>query len=332
MKNALFYTLFAGFISLNAYSEARKSIPAWYAGPSTKDSTLLKNQAAVEFIYTMNFDDDQNIPPIHSIIYSCNQKQDTFKMQSSGVEKLILKPGKYIFKFYVNEDFEEIKTDSIVFKNGYKTPLYLNFQSSKFPVICDKPVIYVYPQDTMQVNIQLDLKGVLGFTYPAYDIGWNFVADPDGKIHTNNKEYHYLFWDGTTNIDNSEINWYEGFIVEKDSLVPFFEEKLKLMGLNSKEIDDYITYWCPRMMVNEKNYIHFLFNDDYSEYAELNVNPVPDKMFRVFMLWTKADDERNTHVIPQEIEQFERVGFTIVEWGGAEMPKVPVIFDAQAAN
>jgi hypothetical protein len=50
------------------------------------------------------------------------------------------------------------------------------------------------------------------------------------------------------------------------------------------------------------------------------------------MLWTRSEGKANTHVIPQALEGFEREGFTVVEWGGAEMPKVPVNFDAQASN
>ncbi|CAN5916633.1 hypothetical protein BH11BAC7_BH11BAC7_10940 [soil metagenome] len=104
------------------------------------------------------------------------------------------------------------------------------------------------------------------------------------------------------------------------------------MGLNSKETEDYITYWCPRMVANDKNYIHFMFNEEYNEYAGLDVNPAPDKMFRVFMLWSKSEENVNTNVVPQSIETFERSGFTIVEWGGAEMQRIPVIFDPQVSN
>lgn len=328
MKKLLILPLLTCFL-LMSFDEVIKSRPAWWVGESKVDPKLSKTQSAFT-IYFSNYGDGDALT--QKIIYSVNGKTDTLIPDATGQADLKVKPGKYTFQFYLDAQHYEIKTGVIEIAGGYRTPLYINFTSASTEVICDKPVIYVYPQESQKVSIQLDLKGEIGFTYPYYDIGWNFIADPDGTIHMKDKKYHYLFWDGTAAIDNNAIDWNEGFIVERDSLVPFFEEKLKLMGLNSKEAEDYITYWCPRMMANEKNYIHFMFNEEYNEYAELDVTPVPDKMFRVFMLWTKAEENKNTQVIPQAIESFEREGFTIVEWGGAEMPRVPVIFDLQASN
>lgn len=326
MKKFLFFALFSAII-LTSFKETMKSRIPWSVGETKADPNLSKNQS----VFTINFD-EYDVPVSRKIVFSVNGKTDTLFPGKDGKVDLKLKPGKYIFQFFMDVNHDEIKTDSIKIAGGYRTPLYIHFSETQIEIICDKPVIYVYPQDTTQISIRLDLKGEIGFTYPNYDIGWNFIADPDGTIHMNDKKYHYLFWDGTTAIDNSTVDWNEGFIVERDSLVPFFEEKLMLMGLNSKEAEDYITYWCPRMVANEKNYIHFMFNEEYNEYAGLEVNPAPDKMFRVFMLWSKAEDNKNTQVTPQSIESFERQGFTIVEWGGAEMPRIPVIVDAQASN
>ncbi len=328
MKKLLLIPSFLGLLMLFSFTESSKSQPEWYTGESKKDPKLTKNESSFHIHFSTSAGELTN----DKIVLSINGNVDTLEVNNTGEINLKLKPGKYQFQFFYNNNFFEIKTDSIIIKGGYSTPLFINFMSAITPVIADKPVIYVYPQDTMQININLDLKGEIGFTYPLYDLGWNFTAYPDGKIKMNNKEYSYLFWDGTTAIDNNEVDWSEGFIVEKDSLVSFFETNLKLMGLNAKEIDDYITYWCPRMIVNEKNYIHFMFNEDYNEYATLDVTPAPDKMFRVFMLWTKSEGTQNTNVNPQAIEGFNREGFTIVEWGGAEMPKLPVNFDAQAVN
>jgi hypothetical protein len=40
-------------------------------------------------------------------------------------------------------------------------------------------------------------------------------------------------------------------------------------------------------------------------------------MLRVFMVWKKLDGP--LEVKPQKIEPFHRKGFTVVEWGGAEI-------------
>ncbi len=188
--------------------------------------------------------------------------------------------------------------------------------------MAEKPVIYVYPTSTSSITIKLNFKGTLGFTYPKYNKGWQFVAYPDGSIHINDKKYHYLFYDGKMDINTQNIKLNEGFIVNKNDLVTFFEEKLSKMGLNSKEINDYITYWAPQMSVSENNYVHFMFDKEYSQYSNLEITPKPDTIFRVFMVWHKLANAISLKLNEQKIESFTRTGFTVVEWGGAEINNV----------
>jgi hypothetical protein len=330
MKKLLLLPVLASIISLLSFKEdlgkSREYIPEYYVTSSKPDSTLKKDES----LFVFNFSDGNGEVMSQEIKLSYNGIQKNILCNKSGRASIVVKPGKYVFQFFLNKQNLEIKTDSINIKPGYQSEMEVNFQSSVTPVICDKPVIYVYPTQSQNVSINLDLKGQLGFTYPAYQNGWNFVADADGTIHMNDKKYHYLFWDGKTEIANDKINWDEGFVVSKDSLVPFFETKLAQMGLNSNEIEDYITYWCPRMNVNENNYVHFLFNEQYNEYATLNVNPKPDHLFRVFMLWSKAD--ASMQPTPQAISSFQREGFTVVEWGGAEMNQLPLKNSVQVKN
>lgn len=225
-------------------------------------------------------------------------------------------PGKHIFQFFYNATCSEIYTDSIQIKPAHVTEINVYFRKANEAMIVDKPVIYVYSKQKEKVEIKLNLKGEFLFTYPQYSDGWNFTANSDGTIEMNDKKYHYLFWDGKLNIETEKLNLNEGFIVDKKDQVKFFEEKLALMGLNSQEIEDYITYWCPRMSANEKNYIHFMFNEEYNKYANITIDPKPDHLFRVCMLWSKTN---GCHVKEQKIESFKRDGFTVVEWGGTEI-------------
>ena len=94
------------------------------------------------------------------------------------------------------------------------------------------------------------------------------------------------------------------------------------MGLNSRERQDFITYWCPLMQVNEKNYIHFMFNEEYNTIASLKVTPAPKNIFRVFMVWSDASEIDVKNVHPQTTETFSRDGSTVVEWGGAEAKRL----------
>ncbi len=314
MKNLLFI-LAIFFFSCNIFAADNKSAipPQYKITKSVLDKALKKTEAAFVLLFKAD-----NIIVKQKIKLSYNSSSKTLQTDSLGNIYLKVKPGKYLFRFFYNQEFFEITTDSIDIKPGYRTWVEMSFKSSTHPVMAKKPVIYVYPEKTKQIDIKLEPKGELGFTYPAYNKGWNFTADTDGTIYMNDKKYHYLFWEGSTSINKNKVNSNEGFMVSKDDLVPFFENKLSKMELNSKEIEDYITYWVPIMAVNEYNYVHFIFNEEYNEYAALTVTPKPDVMFRVFMLFTKADIANKLKLTEQTLPSFTRNGFTLVEWGGAE--------------
>ncbi len=280
---------------------------------SAEDKSLKKTEAAFEF----TFYDSRSQLIKDEITFSHNSENKKQKANINGKIIEQVKPGKYAYQFFYNLLYLEITTDSILIRPGYRTEISVYFQPAEETWPVKKPVIYIYPTKTENVSIKLNVNGKLGFTYPEYKNGWNFVAEPGGVIKMNEKKYNYLFWDAELNINTATLNLNEGFIVTKNNLVNFFEEKLKLMGLNSQETQDYITYWCPLMNVNETNYIQFIFNEEFGKYAPLTINPKPNHLFRVCMLWSKANE--NTIVKEQKIQSFTRSGFTVVEWGGTEI-------------
>jgi len=293
----------------------KESIPSYYVSKNSLDKNLKKDEA----VFYINFSTNDNGTVKNTVKWAYNGKTINQKPDANGNIILKTKPGKYVLQFYYNSDYNEVKTDSIAIKPGYKIEIKVNFESSKFPVIADKPVIYVYPQNTTTVNIKLNFKGTLGFTYPKYTNGWNFIADSNGTLNIGNKKYHYLFYDGAMDLNSQNIKLNEGFVVNKNNLVTFFEEKLTKMGLNSKEINDYITYWAPLMSANENNYVHFMFDKEYSQYSSIEISPKPDNVFRIFMVWYKLGGAISIKLNEQKIESFTRTRFTVVEWGGAQI-------------
>ena len=174
-----------------------------------------------------------------------------------------------------------------------------------------KPVIYLYPEKEQEVNVKLDLDGKFTFTYPEYNNGWNVTAKPDGTIISDGKEYSYLFWEGL--MPTFKPDFKEGFVVKGSESAEFLRETLSQMGLTPKEYNEFIVYWAPKLQENEYNKIYFA-EEDYTDKAKLEINPKPDSILRVFMVYEKADE--NTVLPKQEIKPFERKGFTVVEWGG----------------
>ena len=122
-------------------------------------------------------------------------------------------------------------------------------------VCVEKPVIYLYPEQETEVEVQLDYDGTLVCTYPEYDNGWSVVAQPDGTLcDESGRTYSYLFWEGNT---DTTYDFSKGFVVKGSETAEFLEEKLPEIGLNAKETNEFIVYWLPRMQDNPYNLITF---------------------------------------------------------------------------
>lgn len=176
-----------------------------------------------------------------------------------------------------------------------------------------KPVIYLYPEETMDVSIKLDYNGQLTTTYPAYNNGWTVTAQPDGTITSGGREYYCLFWEGNSAVD---YDLSSGFVVKGSETEAFLEKSLKQLGLTDKEANEFIIYWLPKMEFNPYNLISFQ-QEVYTDNAVLTIEPQPDSLLRVFMAWKALDEP--VSVPAQQLTSFERSGFTVVEWGGSQM-------------
>lgn len=181
-------------------------------------------------------------------------------------------------------------------------------------ITCDKPVIYLYPEEKTDIEVKLDIDGELTCTYPLYKDSWNITAMPDGTLYDENGlEYKYLFWEAKT---NKKWKFDEGFCIKGSETLEFFEEILPKLGLNRDEANDFITYWLPQMQNNKYNIISFQ-TSDYTDNFKLITSPAADTTIRVFMTWKSSDDKIN--IKEQKITTPERNGFTVVEWGGSHI-------------
>ena len=178
-----------------------------------------------------------------------------------------------------------------------------------------KPVIYLYPQEDMKVSVKLDYQGKLTTTYPAYEDGWQVIARPDGTLTDEKpgREYYCLFWEG---VSEADYDFSEGFVVPGQETAEFLEDALAKLGLTEREANEFLIYWLPRMEGNDYNLISFQ-REAYTENARLQITPEPDSVLRVFMAWKALEEP--VEIMSQELHGVERDGFTVVEWGGAEV-------------
>ena len=185
-----------------------------------------------------------------------------------------------------------------------------------------KPVLYLYPEELTDVSVKLALKdATFSCTYPDYGKGWNVKAYPSGKLinTADKKEYSYLYWELDSDM---KFDFSKGFVVKGSDTAAFLQKTLAQMGLKPKEYNEFIVYWLPRMQNNEYNLISFQ-GKTYTDNVKLTISPKPDSVLRVNMAYKPLSVKKATKVKktlkPQTFSQFERKGFTVVEWGGEEV-------------
>ncbi len=192
-----------------------------------------------------------------------------------------------------------------------------------------KPIIYIYPEQEVNLRVELGNPELITTSYPNYFEynGWNVKANPNGDLEdkNTNKKLYSLYWEGKMNNINNDLS--EGFVVKGEEVADFLDEKLEILGLNYKEREEFIVYWLPRLEKNKYNFIRFALTDECNEYMPLIINEEKedgtleeadiDTLIRVLMIFKPLNHE--IEVKEQELPKQERIGFTVVEWGGSEL-------------
>jgi hypothetical protein len=85
---------------------------------------------------------------------------------------------------------------------------------------CGKPVIYLYPEKTTDVDVRVEPSGGFSVTEPAYVDGWRVTANPEGQLteRATGRAYPYLFWEGRSNSVYQTPN--RGWVVAKSEVSP----------------------------------------------------------------------------------------------------------------
>ncbi len=188
-----------------------------------------------------------------------------------------------------------------------------------------KPIIYIYPEEEMNLQVTLKYPERITCSYPNYfsNDGWNVKAFPNGDLVDLNsgRRLYSLYWEGEfKDLDRSMD---EGFCVKGEDSAKFLEEKLDMLGLNYKEAEEFIVYWLPKLESNKYNFIRFVTTEEFNRYMPLILKDsneetiTVDTLIRVLMVYKPLNHQID--VEEQVINSPVRQGFTVVEWGGTKI-------------
>ena len=185
-----------------------------------------------------------------------------------------------------------------------------------YPAEEKKPVIYLYPTQTLDVTVKLGRPELITSSYPQYTTDWQVTAEPSGKLtdKTTGRELYSLYWEGKNHQTKVHA---DGFVVKGTDTASFLEEKLATLGLTEREAEEFIIYWLPILEQNNYNYIRLETAAEINSYMPLEITQRPDTTIRVIMNYKPLNTP--IKVTAQQLTTPTRTGFTVVEWGGAEI-------------
>jgi hypothetical protein len=234
------------------------------------------------------------------------------------------------------------KNPILIYKDTWNRWLALGETEYNLVGGCGKPVIYLYPTKPTVVTVRFVKPMIFSTVIPNYIDGWKVLAAPDGSLkdlqpqftacsNINDKikgseyakeacqvnDYPYLYWAGQSFAGTYEIPD-KGWVVAKDDVNYFLDNKLTEMGFNDIEKNDMLAYWVSEFAKKNAPYyrLSFLQTDEVNKFIPMIVTPTPNTTFRLFLDWSPLSAKPAKELEPQSLAHLDRNGFTLVEWGG----------------
>ncbi|KAJ8291280.1 ATP-dependent RNA helicase eIF4A [Rhodotorula toruloides] len=178
---------------------------------------------------------------------------------------------------------------------------------------------------------------------------WTVSAQPDGSLVdlASGLELAYLFWEAESyktmsntpsqlafDPSNPSLDVSNGCALPFAAFLAHLDKTLAALSLHTAARNDFVTYWLSHFTrirdAGQHIGFRFLVQADYERAARLDVEPKPDVVTRVFLLFKGVDaEDASEWKKADEVDWVEEVGvqvdkirdeslFRVLEWGGME--------------
>ena len=201
---------------------------------------------------------------------------------------------------------------------GYKVFIAKKDSSKKstydeYKYVYVQPRLYLYPKKETKITVSFEDENKISNTYPKYKEKWKITAKSKGELEDKNQNsYVALSWEEEC---NQNIDFNSGYYITKDEAMQFLEDKLKYIGLNDKDRNEFIISWLPVLTKNEKSIVYFELTEDRDNENKINISPKPDSILR-FIMHVKKVDKKPHDFVQQKLSHFNRKGFSVIECSG----------------
>lgn len=137
-----------------------------------------------------------------------------------------------------------------------------------------------------------------------------------------------------------DLNDDDSVVLPVSTITPYLDKVLASLGLHVEARTSFITYWLPSILKHSYIALRFVPQNEYETAAVLHIEPSPDVVTRIFMLfkgisedrlgeWSGAISRSQDNVewwrdvaghVSKERQNDEKL-FRVLEWGGMEVKK-----------
>ncbi len=182
------------------------------------------------------------------------------------------------------------------------------------PAECGKPVVYLYPEQTQDVSVEITPKGGFTKTIPA-PVGntWKVQASPNSELYyyEDGQTYPYIFWESKS---NEGVVPKEGFVMAKNDVPAKMDALLNNARLTDQEKKDFMEFWQPYLQASPYVFVTFVAQSEIDQVAPMRITPSPDYILRLFMYYEPLEKPMTVTPLPMQVSP--RHGFSVIEWGG----------------
>lgn len=200
------------------------------------------------------------------------------------------------------------------------------YSFESFAEMC-KPVVYVYKKNAIDIKVSLDLFGKGFFTklIPGFSTGttWDIRTQQNGLTVIDKGFYEYLYY--SVKVKGYRFNK-DGWIIQGNEAVWFFEDKLPKLNFRVQEQKDFIDFWKDQFKKDSYYFVSFKYNREMDKMVGLFFDKKPTSIERVLLegyeissiegkerflyknIWNSFDSYL--------LRTFDRSpGFDVFEWG-----------------
>jgi len=179
--------------------------------------------------------------------------------------------------------------------------------------ICMDSPLYLYAEKGKEIQVKINTK--IYSSNPIYpENGFNIVMDDNNKMLIGGNSYNKLDYDYTSSL-KTLMPPNTGAVVKREELNKTLERYGNMLGFNSQEIEDLVSY-SKEKISSPYVFVSFFNQEKSKQILPITFNPKPDTYINYVFYFKQLKNAPKFEIDEPSFSKTERKGFTAVEISG----------------